>query len=305
MSIIDYNKDFSYPQENDKDFQQKIYKKIEFYYHKVPYRDKLEKYEDIKEYRAQQCKNSLDIEPKEHQNILPNFINPNTPYKGVLLMYGVGSGKTMTSIRIAEQFKDQIKKYNTKIYVLVPGPTTKENYKKELIMATENTYFKNKELLNQMSQADIISAKKTAIYNALQFYKIMSYKSFYKKVLGEKILEKKIVGDNKIKSTYKKNTKGEIEREIVIDRITNLNNSIIIIDEAHNISGNEYGEALKKIIKDSENLRIILLTATPMVNLADEIVELLNFLRPLDNQIERDKIFYGEKNYNMKIKEGG
>ena len=30
-----------------------------------------------------------------------------------------------------------------------------------------------------------------AIYGALQYYKILSYKTFYKKVLGEKIAEKK------------------------------------------------------------------------------------------------------------------
>jgi DNA polymerase III delta prime subunit len=304
MSNIDYTKDFSYPKHDDKDFQDKIYKKREFYYHKVPHRNKLENYEDIQEYRNNQCKEG-EKDPREPQNILPNFINPNTPYKGVLLMHGTGVGKTMTAIRIAEQFKEQIKKYNTKVYVLVPGPNTRENIKKELIMSTGESYLKNKELLTQMSKADVEKEKRAAIYSALQYYKILSYKSFYKKVLGEKIVEKKITDDNKIKSTYKKNLEGEIEREIVIDRITNLNNSILIIDEAHNISGNEYGEALKKIIKESENLRIILLTATPMVNLADEIVDLLNFLRPLNDQIVRDKIFYGDKNYNMKIKEGG
>ena len=45
-------------------------------------------------------------------------------------------------------------------------------------------------------------------------------------------------------------------------------NSIIIVDEAHNLTGNEYGEALKKIIKQSKNLRVVLLTATPMFNTA-------------------------------------
>ena len=108
--------------------------------------------------------------------------------------------------------------------------------------------------------------KKNAIYSALQYYKILSYKTFYKKVLGEKIVEKKIVGDSKIKSSYRKNNEGDYEREIVVDRINNMNNAILIVDEAHNVSGNEYGEALKKIIKNSENLRVILLTATPMIN---------------------------------------
>ena len=46
-----------------------------------------------------------------------------------------------------------------------------------------------------------------------------------------------------------------------------------------------------KIIKNSYNLKVVLLTATPMKNLADDIVELLNFIRPPDDPIERDKIF--------------
>jgi len=301
---LKFNKDFSYPELDDPDFLSKIFKKREFYYHRVPQREKMKSYEDVKNYRAANCKKG-DIEAREQQAILPNFINPNTPYKGVILMHGVGSGKTMTAIQVAEGFKEQVKKYNTKIYVLVPGPNTKENFKKELINTTGDTYLKNKESLKQMTKQEIEQEKKIAIYNALQFYKILSYKTFYKKVLGEKIVEKKLVGDNKIKSSYRKNTEGEIEREVVVDKINNMNNTVLIVDEAHNISGNEYGEALKKIIKNSENLRIILLTATPMINLADEIVDLLNFIRPENDKVQRDKIFTSDKNYNMKIKPDG
>ena len=299
-----FTKDFSYPEPEDPDLLAKIFKKREFYYHRVPQRAIMETYDDVKKYRALNCKQG-EIEPREQQAIIPNYISTNTPYKGVILMHGVGSGKTMTAIRVAEQFKDQVKKYNTKIYVLVPGPNTRENFKKELLTTTGETYLKNKEALNQMTKNEIEKEKKNAIYGALQYYKILSYKTFYKKVLGEKIVEKKIVGDSKIKSSYRKNTEGEYEREIVVDRINNMNNAILIVDEAHNISGNEYGEALKKIIKNSENLRVVLLTATPMINLADEIVDLLNFIRPLNDQIQRDKIFTSEKNYAMKIKPGG
>ena len=39
---------------------------------------------------------------------------------------------------------------------------------------------------------------KIGIYSALQFYRILSYKTFYRKVLGEKNSEK-ITDDNKIK----------------------------------------------------------------------------------------------------------
>ncbi len=304
MSKIKFTKDFSYPEPTDDDMLAKIFKKREFYYYRVPQRNIMNTYEEVQKYRASNCKPG-EIEPREQQAILPNFISPQTSYKGVILMHGVGSGKTMSAIRIAEQFKDQVKRYNTKIYVLVPGPNTRENFKKELLSATGETYLKNKEGLSQLSKYEIDREKKAAVYAALQYYKILSYKTFYKKVLGEKIIEKKLVSDTKIKTSYRKTKEGEFEREQVVDKITNMNNTILIIDEAHNMSGNEWGEALKKIIKNSENLRVILLTATPMINLADEIVDLLNFIRPLDDQLQRDKIFTSEKNYSMKIKPGG
>ena len=298
------DKDFSYPDPSDEDMLSKIFKKREFYFHRVPERDIMENYEEVEKYRAANCKSGAH-EPREQQAILPNFISPNTPYKGLLLMHGVGSGKTMTAIRIAEQFKNQVSKYNTKIFVIVPGPNTKENFKNELIDTTGETYLRNKEALKQMTQEEIEIERRNALYNALKYYRILSYKSFYKKVLGEKIVEKKVVNDVKMKSTYRKTDTGEIERETVLDKITNMDNTLIIIDEAHNLSGNEYGEALKKIIKNSVNLRILLLTATPMINLADEIVDLLNFIRPEDDKIERDKVFTNDKNYLMKIKPEG
>ena len=311
-----YIKDFSYPELEGPDLLADIFKKREYYYYKVPSREIMKTYDDVKKYRALNCKQG-DFDPREQQSIIPNYISPYTPYKGILLMHGVGSGKTMTAIRIAEQFKEQVKKYGTKIYVIVPGPNTRENFKKALLTDTGDTYLKNKEALKQMSKVEIDRTKKLALYDALQYYKILSYKTFYKKVLGEKIVDKKLVGktnglnpdnvkDNvKIKSTYRKNTEGEFERDIVADRIINMSNAVLIVDEAHNLSGNEYGEALKKIIETSENLRVILLTATPMINLADEIVDLLNFIRPKNDQIQRDKIFTSDKNYQMQLKKDG
>ena len=296
-------KDFSYPEPEDSELLTKIFKKREFYYHRVPERDILKTYDEINNYRNINCKKD-EKEPKEHQAILPNFINPLTPYKGLILMHGIGSGKTMTAIRIAEQFKEQAKKYNTKIYVIVPGPNTRENFKNELIYSTGETYLKNQGAFSQMTKAEIEKEKKTALCAALQYYKILSYKTFYRKVLGEKIIDKRL-DNNKIKATYRKTSEGEYEREMVADRIVNMNNTLLIIDEAHNLSDNQYGEALRKIIKESENLRIILLTATPMINFADEIVHLLNFIRPETDQVQRDKIFTSDKNYLMNIKPGG
>ena len=64
-----------------------------------------------------------------------------------------------------------------------------ETIKNELLFCTGETYLKNKETLNQMTNAEIDRERKIAINAALQNYKILSYKTFYKKVLGEKITE--------------------------------------------------------------------------------------------------------------------
>ena len=284
-----------YPNNTDEDFLYKIYKKREFQINRSIEID-IKNKNDIKNYRDKNCSSNNTNKSRDHQNIVKHYINPYSPYKGLLLFHGTGSGKTCAAINVAESFKNQVEKYNTKIFILVSGPIIKQQFKNEIIFKCTNNYISKEEY--NSSAAD---EKKKIYYNALshvnKYYTIMSYKSFYKKVLGEKI---------KINNVYKTNNEGDILRDISINNISNLNNSLLIIDEAHHFTGinNEYGKALKKIIKKSYNLKILLLSATPMQNLPNQIIDLLNYLRPLDDQIKENEIFKGN-NYDMKITESG
>jgi DNA polymerase III delta prime subunit len=215
------------------------------------------------------------------------------------------TGKTCLGVNISEAYKQQCVKYGTKIHILVSGPLIKESWRSELLKCTGETYLKEQDKTVFVSEAERQRARKNAINIALQYYRFMSYRSFYKKVLGEKIVERVKTDDEKVRVTYRKTKEGDFERDIALDRIYNLNNSVIVIDEAHNLTGNAYGEALAKIIKNSHNLRVILLTATPMKNLGDDIVELINFIRPPDKPMLRDKIFTSHKNHEMQFKPGG
>nr|QBK89054.1 MAG: DEAD/SNF2-like helicase [Mimivirus LCMiAC02] len=298
------NIDHTYPDPIDEDFQKDIYTKREFIVNRIPGREELKGDKDIKKYRDEVCAPSkFTLQP--HQSFLSNFFNPDTPYDGLLVFHGTGTGKTCAAIAIAEKFKPMIQKYGTKIYVLVSGPLIKETWKKELIKCTRETYLQQQDMAIYQGTAEKNRAIKNAVNLALQYYKLMSYRSFYKKVLGEKVVEKIKTKDDKFKTVYRKTKTGEFERDIAIDRIYNLNNTLIIIDEAHNLTGNAYGEALMKIIKKSHNLKRLLLTATPMKNLADDVIELINFVRPINSPIRRDKIFNNYKNYLMDFKEGG
>lgn len=293
--------EYNYPEQSDPELQKKLYEKREFYYHKTPVRPEINDYTDIKEYRDNICARNFTLH--EHQALLSNFINPNTPYKGIVVFQGLGTGKTCVGINIAEKFKPLVQKYNTKIIVLVGGPLIKENWKQHLLICTGETYLKYQDKSVYMDENEKIKLEKNAIIDALQYYKFMSYKSFYKHVIGEKITDRQDYKKGKV--TYRKTDEGEFERDISIDRIYNLNNTVIIVDEAHNLTGNTYGDALKHIIKNSVNLKIVLMSATPMKNLGSDIVELINFIRPEDSQIEKDRIFDNNKGHLMDLKPGG
>lgn len=297
-------KEFFYPELDDPDLQYKLYKKREFYYNRMPPRKKFTTYEEIKDYRDRICGGHFEL--YNHQSILSNFINPNTPYKGLLLFWGVGTGKTCGAISIAENFKETVKKYNTKIYILTSGPLLKEQWKNELINCTKETYMKD--LIKNVGYVDdyeLEKAKKNAINIALQYYKIINYQSFHKKVIGHKITERRSTEENKVRKTYRKSESGVVEREISIDKIDSLDNTLLIVDEAHNLTNNEWGDALIKVINNSKNLKVLLLSATPMKNLASDIIELLNFIRPKNDKILKEKVFTSQKVHLMKFKPGG
>ena len=223
---------------------------------------------------------------------------------------GIVCHNTIGGVAIAEKFKPLVQKYNTKIHILVPGPLLKESWKNDIIKATGDTYNNQPIDVINNDKFEKIIQRKRAIEQLQQYYRIISYRGFYKKVLGERITDTDISSTDTKKTTYRKTKDGDFERDISIDRIYNLDNSLIIVDEAHNLTGsgasvNNFGEALKKIISVSKNLKIVLLTATPMKNLGDDIIELINFIRPADSPMMRDKIFNSHKNSLMDFKKGG
>jgi hypothetical protein len=62
----------------------------------------------------------------------------------------------------------------------------------DIVKYTGDTYLVElKRILLFLNDEEKEKIKKQAIINAQQYYKIMSYTTFYRKVLGEKIIEKK------------------------------------------------------------------------------------------------------------------
>ena len=99
-----------YPESQDKDYQNSIYKKKEYYINRIKKRSSKSKLEVLENV----C-NPLQRSLLPHQVFLSQFMNPETPYERLLIFHGTGTGKTCAAIRIAEQFKEQVIKYNTKM----------------------------------------------------------------------------------------------------------------------------------------------------------------------------------------------
>lgn len=192
--------------------------------------------------------------PKSYELQLPQkfvaeFISPKTPYKGVLVYHRIGAGKTCTAIRVSEVFK----KYR-KIIVVLPA-SLKGNFRSELRSECAGDSYITKTDRQKLKLLHPSSKE-------------------YKEII--EISDKKIDKNYKIFS-YNKFIKGVKDKEI------KLKNTLLIIDEIQNMVSEEgtYYKELKGLIDSApDDLRTILLSATPMFDKPYEIGLTINLLRP-------------------------
>jgi len=301
----------------------------------LPYREELAKSENIT------CENigksSGNISLLLHQQITRDYLNLYTPYRGLLLYHGLGSGKTCTSIAIAEGMKD-----NKKIIIMTPA-SLRKNYMVELkkcgdLLFRRNQYWKwysasshpesmpviSKVLnltmayINKKNGAWFIDVRKPSNYPGLSAEDKNSLDNQL-----DKMIENKYIFINHNGLRYEK------LKQLTENYTINLfDNSVVIIDEAHNlisrivnklkkeppIKENSRGEKdraprflaskIYEYLMSANNARIVLLTGTPVINYPNEFAILFNILRgyiktweiPLDVQTNKkvDKEFLSQ-----------
>ena len=280
-----FNINYSYPDILDDRLQEKLFLKKELNNYQIKHKPEINNYNDLFNYRLKKCR---QFQLSEHQQLLSNFFNPDTPYKSLLLFHGLGTGKTCCALKIASKFYEQIKKYNTRIIILVPGPVLKQNWINEIK--------KNNGACSNLNIIDDKDDKKI-----FEYYDIMSYKAFHRRVLGEKIKNK---DDNK-KSKYIKIESGDFLRNEAINKIDKLDNTLLIVDEAHNVIDNDYTNAIKKILSISNNLKLLLLTGTPMRNDASNIIQLLEIMNIANGNNHKIPPIFTGFNHNLNFTEKG
>jgi hypothetical protein len=247
-----------------------------------------------------------------HQNLVRDYLNLYTPYRGLLLFHGLGAGKTCTSIAIAEGFKSK-----KKIIVMTPA-SLRRNYIEELKKCGDSIYKKNQfwqwvstrdhpeaidtlssvlnlsiEYINKKKGAWLVNTTKPSNYDTLEPQEIKSLDDQIDEMIQHKY---KFINYNGLRRDKLRDMTNNFETNIFDD-------NVVVIDEAHNfisrivnkiskekeVPVDKYGKKervpysmaliLYELLLSAKNARVVLLTGTPIINYPNEIGILFNILR--------------------------
>ena len=330
LSQHEADNSYLYPNLNDAEFNIKIATKKEF--NDTKYDGKI--YDSIEE-QANILANA-DFELSPHQAFVKNFMSSQTPYNSLLLYHGLGTGKTCSAIGVSEEMRDYMKQMGiNKRIIIVASENVQDNFKLQLFderklklidgiwnirACTGNKLLKEINPMNMkgLTKEKVISQIKNLINTYYIFLGYVQFANYIIKTMNysEEVKKQKFEKDETLTGRKKNKSKIQTLKDIkielnsrIIKRLQNeFNNRLIIIDEVHNIrktNDNENKKVainLELLVKSAQNMRFLLLSATPMYNNYKEIVWLLNLMNTNDRRgrIEVKDIF--DKNGNFKEK---
>ena len=292
------NEEIIYPSLNDEDFNTKLQSHPIFNQYK--YEKDTYILEKMIQLSDQKCSNTGGYIYKNIQLFVSTFLSMNSPYNGLLLYHGVGVGKSCSSVLIANNFKEYVKKNNKKIIILT-SRAIQESFRNEVFNSDKEA---SKIDLNEFTctSSEYSNEWNDFINNKTE---LDSDKNFREGIIGEYF---EIYGYQEFVNRYK----NEIEINDGVynkEKINSLfSNTVFIIDEVHNLRDNladDDGESdgvkkkstkktahtsieketkgIRKLIQGIiENLNIsiklVLLSATPMYDLYIEFSYIINLL---------------------------
>lgn len=270
----------TYPDITDPEFYEKIYLKKEFRDHVIPKQTK-----KIEELCAP---GEFKLAPQ--QEFLRNFISVDTPYNGLLIFHGTGVGKTCAAVSIAEGFKEVMSRLHLgeerKILVILPrqikdnfkkdiydyDKETRKKYPDDIVQCTGNTYTLDYDTYKSYTLSQKLKEINKRINNN---YAFMGYEQFANDVM--------------LRTNWDGKTKN-LTSEIIQRIKTLFSNRIMIIDEVHNVKSSAEDEfkkvppILEAVVRNADNMRLVLMSATPMYDSASELVYVLNLLLANDKR---------------------
>ncbi|MBT6515152.1 MAG: DEAD/DEAH box helicase family protein, partial [Crocinitomicaceae bacterium] len=249
-------------------------------------------------------KSGKEVKLFTHQEIIRDYINLYSPYRGLLIYHGLGSGKSCGSIGIAEGLKN-----DKQIYIMTPA-SLQMNYVKELKKCGDPIYRTNQywefvetkgnaeleetlhkvlgislKYIRKQKGAWMVNVKEKSNYNLLSE---VQQKSLDKQI-NEMIMKKyRFFRYNGMRLDHLAKLEQEAEEEH--ERSNPFDHKVVIIDEAHNFISRIVNKLKSKktkslsvklyeYIMDAIDCRVVFLTGTPMINYPNEIGILFNMLR--------------------------
>lgn len=278
---------YLYPSLDDPQFASKISKRKEFYDTRY---EKPDSSKEIEEVSNKLCNAEFELAP--HQMFVRNFLSFQTPYNGLLLYHGLGSGKTCSAISVSEEMRAYLKQMDiAQRIIVVASPNVQENFKLQLFderrlkevdglwnikACTGNKFLAEINPMNMkgLPREKVISQVKRIISTSYLFLGYIEFANY---------INKKAAVDSDL-SPEKKNA-------LMKRKLQKLfGNRLIIIDEVHNIRMTDDNKdkrvavELEKLVSNVKNMRLLLLSATPMYNSYKEIVWLLSLLNVNDGR---------------------
>lgn len=260
--------------------------------------------------------NSVSLFP--YQKFVKDYIQYESPYRGILLYMGVGMGKSCTSIAAAEIF---LNNENINMGVIIMSPASlRSNYIQEIKKCGRKFFQKNQHWIRlNIQNASQLEKERWAktlklnqryfsnkeyIWIALPNKKEPNYETLAEGAKKEIQLQMddiiyanfefinynglrlKRTEKNKNKETNNSVNIGIKKNTYISDMIKNGNpfdNKCIIVDEIHNlvsriINKGKVGNALYKLLMSAKNCKLILLSGTPIINYPYEIGYIINLL---------------------------
>jgi hypothetical protein len=232
-----------------------------------------------------------------HQLVVRDYLNLYTPYRGLLLYHGLGSGKTCTSIAIAEGMKS-----GKKIVLMTPA-SLKMNFFNELKKCGDVLYKKNQfwefiTLEGQPQRAPLLAKTLGLDIEVVRKQGGAWFTNVKKKPNFAELSDRDQKGvdqqlDHMIRNkyidiNYNGLQKHHIEEMTHGGKVNPFDDKVVIIDEAHNLvsrianTGSKRGSIAYRLyhdLMDATNAKIIFLTGTPIINTPREIGILFNMLR--------------------------
>ena len=238
-----------------------------------------------------------------HQAVVRDYLNLFTPYRGLLLYHGLGSGKTCTSIAIAEGMKSE------REIVLMTPASLNPNFFSELRKCGDPLYKlnqfwefvsvrgapENETVLSQLlflplehirakGGAWMVDVRKEPNYQQLSTQEREQVDEQVDRMIRGKYID---VNYNGLSSRSKKwigLTNG--------GKVNPFHNRVVLIDEVHKFvsvivnklrlperSRTSPPYLIYKWLMEAENCRVVFLSGTPMINYPNEIAVLFNMLR--------------------------